>query len=48
VNEEGVDTVIGTYLILAIDNLKADEYVQIQVAGDTVEYRTYYGTWYNE
>ena len=35
------------YLVVEVDDLKADEYIQIQVAGSTVEYEIYDESWYN-
>ena len=41
------DTTYEKYLVVEVDNLKADEYIQIQVAGNTVEYEIYDESWYN-
>ena len=41
------DTTYEKYLFVEVDNLKADEYIQIQVAGNTVEYEIYDESWYN-
>jgi len=41
------DTSYQKYLVVEVDDLKADEYIQIQVAGNTVEYEIYDESWYN-
>ena len=41
------DTTYEKYLVVEVDNLKEDEYIQIQVAGNTVEYEIYDESWYN-
>jgi len=35
------------HLVVEVDDLKEDEYIQIQVAGNTVEYEIYDESWYN-
>ena len=41
------DTSYQKYLVVEVDDLKSDEYIQIQVAGNTVEYEIYDESWYN-
>ena len=41
------DTSYQKYLVVEVDDLKAEEYIQIQVAGNTVEYEIYDESWYN-
>ncbi len=48
VDEDGFSTnTLKGYIIVDIDDLKADEYIQIQVAGNNVDYDTYDESWYN-
>ena len=48
VDEDGLETnTLRGYIIVDIDDLKADEYIQVQVAGNNVDYDTYDESWYN-
>ena len=48
VDEDGFATnTLKGYIVVDIDDLKADEYIQVQVAGNNVDYDTYDESWYN-
>ena len=48
VDEDGFETnTLKGYIVVGVDDLKADEYIQVQVAGNNVDYDTYDESWYN-
>ena len=48
VDEDGIATnTLKGYIVVSVDDLKADEYIQVQVAGNNVDYDTYSESWYN-